>query len=426
MKKCLLACMFSLALCIGFTACEAQTELPSEVTLTPAPTPEVSEEKARYYSDYDYLWSVIENEFGLMDVAENLTDEDFEAIKEGHRFRIEYITSDEMFFNEAIAPALGRFQSVGHMGVIDSSWYPYIYEIYTSLDDDTPGLNSTTLSLPQVQNFYTGSVDGAEQFISTDTQGVAVDSNESLVSDNLEFAYYPENSTAYVKIKNMTQPEENDDAITLENFFSEIESQGYEKCVIDLSQNPGGTDLYWHNNILAPNMKTALGYDAYSLIKGDLGASYLELEKGLTISAIEDFPEELFPNLSEAVLAEFKYFNKNTIALGYEEYPQLFSGEFYVLVGETTYSSASSFVRFCQETGFATIVGGANEGAGGGFDPMIIALPETGILFRLDVDTSINADGSFGEEVGIVADIEVPNGEAFVTRCLEAIWDKSD
>lgn len=72
-------------------------------------------------------------------------------------------------------------------------------------------------------------------------------SGSTAASDNLTFAYYPEQSAAYVKVRSMlsfgTEGFDRDQELLLD-FFQTIEAEGYENCIIDIRSNGGGSDLY--------------------------------------------------------------------------------------------------------------------------------------------------------------------------------------
>jgi len=102
----------------------------------------------------------------------------------------------------------------------------------------------------------------------------------------------------------------------------------------------------------------------------------------------------------------------------------LFSGKIWLLVSETSYSSSESFAMFCKQTGFATLVGTNTGGDGGGMDPIIFALPNTGILIRLSAEMSLNLDGSCNEEFGTTPDYPISENEDALGKCLEIIAQK--
>lgn len=77
----------------------------------------------------------------------------------------------------------------------------------------------------------------------------------------------------------------------------------------------------------------------------------------------------------------------------FEPAPSPYPGKIWVLVDEGVYSASENFAAFCKNTGFATLVGEPTGGDGGIADPMLFALPESGLVVRFSVFYGLNADG---------------------------------
>ena len=83
---------------------------------------------------------------------------------------------------------------------------------------------------------------------------------------------------------------------------------------------------------------------------------------------------------------------------------------------------ASPFAVFCQETGFATLVGSPTGGDGiGALDPVFLQLPNSGILVQFTMMFGLNGDGSSSEETGTTPDILSPAGEPALVTALRAM-----
>lgn len=55
---------------------------------------------------------------------------------------------------------------------------------------------------------------------------------------------------------------------------------------------------------------------------------------------------------------------------------------------------------FCKNSGFATLVGTTTNGDGGVADPLLLALPNSGLLIRFSIFYGLNADGAGNEATG--------------------------
>ena len=100
---------------------------------------------------------------------------------------------------------------------------------------------------------------------------------------------------------------------------------------------------------------------------------------------------------------------------------QPFAGRIWVLVDESVYSASESFAMFCQQTGFATLVGRQTGGDGIGIDPVYLQLPNSGILVQYTPLFGLNPDGSSNEEVGTTPDLVSPGQEPPLVTALRAI-----
>ena len=99
-----------------------------------------------------------------------------------------------------------------------------------------------------------------------------------------------------------------------------------------------------------------------------------------------------------------------------------FHGRVWLLVGPMVYSASESFSVFCQSTGFATLVGRQTGGDGiGALDPILMRLPNSGILIQFTMMYGLNPDGSSSEEAGTAPDILSPAGEPALVTALRAI-----
>lgn len=76
---------------------------------------------------------------------------------------------------------------------------------------------------------------------------------------------------------------------------------------------------------------------------------------------------------------------------------------------------------FCKNTGFATLVGTTTNGDGGIADPLLFALPNSGLVVRFSVFYGLNEDGSGNEANGTEPDIVISENEDALEKCFELI-----
>lgn len=193
-----------------------------------------------------------------------------------------------------------------------------------------------------------------------------------------------------------------EDKLKIDAFLAQI-----EKCralIINIHENGGGSEDYWQKNIVARLIQSPINYIMYPVIKdGEMNRlfylSYFEKGKILQKEgSLQHIPQEL--------LDENYYIvdERNTII---PDQPVNFRGKIYLLVSEKVFSASECFAQFCKITGWATIVGQRTGGDGIGSDPIIVRLPESGILLCYPALVGVNYDGCLNFEERTVPDIVI-------------------
>ena len=128
------------------------------------------------------------------------------------------------------------------------------------------------------------------------------------------------------------------------------------------------------------------------------------------------------PKLERDGIQAATHFVESTLSVEPAAERAPFHGRIWVLVGPAVYSASESFAVFCQETGFATLVGSPTGGDGiGALDPVFLQLPNSGILVQFTMMFGLNTDGSSSEEAGTTPDLLSPGTEPPLITALRAI-----
>ena len=93
----------------------------------------------------------------------------------------------------------------------------------------------------------------------------------------------------------------------------------------------------------------------------------------------------------------------------------------WVLISGQVYSASEKFASFCKATGWATLVGTTTPGDGLGTTPILILLPDSGLLVRFSYFVGENPDGSINAVRGTCPDEICIKGTLPLDRCLELI-----
>ena len=135
---------------------------------------------------------------------------------------------------------------------------------------------------------------------------------------------------------------------------------------------------------------------------------------------IAELPD--LPKLNRDGLDAATHFVESTLHVDPAEERAAFHGRVWLLVGPMVYSASESFSVFCQATGFAALVGTQTSGDGiGALNPVLMRLPNSGILIQYTMMFGLNPDGSSSEEAGTTPDVLSPAGEPTLVTALRAV-----
>lgn len=170
---------------------------------------------------------------------------------------------------------------------------------------------------------------------------------------------------------------------------NEIQSNNYssvDKLILqDVINNEVGYMLFRYNS---PTIRNYLNRRELSL----------EPISKLPNKARENMPSETFDMFSD-------FYKINKTIPKNNNYK--FDGNIYLLVDNSVYSSSESFSIFCKDTGFATLIGETTGGDGGGIDPILFYLKNSGLIVRMSSNMYITSNGTCNEEFKTIPDYEI-------------------
>ena len=220
-------------------------------------------------------------------------------------------------------------------------------------------------------------------------------------------------TTGYIRINSFTYHEvRRADCAKIDSFMQDSEGK-YEKLIIDLRGNSGGSPKYWEEIFVERLIKEPCEHIQYSIVKKEAFNNLniykifvaFKYRKEIDFGRMEKIDIKEWPyKLPFYIEQEEYYLLKNTKEYEpYNSYP--FDGQVYLLTDQDTFSAAEDFVKAAKEMGFATIVG-ANTigGAAVSFAPWVFELPNSHIMISMEIDMSFNEDGSVNEIYGTKPD----------------------
>jgi hypothetical protein len=192
--------------------------------------------------------------------------------------------------------------------------------------------------------------------------------------------------------------------------FLEDSGGKYRKLIIDVRHNGGGLHYYGFDNLIAPFLDDSVRYTEVGGIRkpflADHKPDFLEsLRRGVSIFAHETAIEEIAPpeGFDKTRWVFYKITRRVDPRQRYK-----FSGQMYILLDGGTGSAADEYVNAAQRIGMATLVGQRTPGSCGPyFNPVMVRLPASGMIFLLEADLMLNQDGSVNEIAGTKPDIEL-------------------
>jgi len=385
--------------------------------------------------DYDTMWQTLEENFPYLEAIKRDLGIDWKPIKAEYRQVLEDSARDgylsQQMFLITLVDCLGEFQIKGHLYQIDPSERDYRVKMYSDPDYNKyticPNLLYLITSpktelfyekyaeLPPINMKYTSTSDSWENFDFSDAQVNTIDESAGV------FTAYPE-GTPYLRIPSMRNWSE-DTYEAVWNFLDEIKDE--DNLIIDIRGNGGGSDVVWINGIVAPLIDENSTYEYLMCTKcGTMNlALFPEIDKdahGVYVYNDNSWQDD-FPYIPPKLVGENDTLVRQTDTIHSFHKEEHFDGKIWVLVNSRCYSSADSFVYYCQKTGFATLVGTQTRGNGPGYAPLMMALPYSGMIINYDPCLTFNIDGTCNGTIGTTPDIIPADGVSALRTCLDTI-----
>lgn len=345
--------------------------------------------KEEKVEDFQYMYDVIKESYPYLEVNKRVNGIDWLANREYYLEKIKNTKDDKVFISE-INKILADLNN-GHTHLIDDS---AIFKIF----DDTYGELGW-------YDFFDDKV-VKKRYESLDETDVnnKVFSNEDLILKDVV-----EGKIGYIYLPQMTPRGESieDDMEMISKYIKTLEN--HEVIVIDIRGNSGGSDEYW-TEVISRIIPKEYNTGGYTLFRdSDIINDYIK-KREINIENVEDLPQEIVSNGPDEITRNFKYFYKNNRSIIPEDSIN-FEGNIYLLVDNIVYSSSESFSIFCKETGFATVIGETTGGDGGGFDPVLFNLKNSGLIVRIAGDMYLTDSGVCNEEFKTTPDYIIENPE---------------
>ena len=359
----------------------------SQAQDTPSPDHMLGLTAEQRMEDYKYLWSVLADSYPCWGILDR-EGVDVEGIYTSYRDMVAESDSDQTFY-QAVYSTLFLLGNNGHLSIVEPADYFSLLPSARLYRRSGQTAWADILERKETREKYRSLLALDRAINSSSEEEEPALETPAPAAGGVIPLLLPESGVGYVKIDSFPAEYEADRAI-LSDFYRQCGD--CTDLIFDLTDNSGGSEAYWEELLVAPHIDEPLSSEHLALVRHSRNnAPYLD----------QVFPAECLLPLNQL-----------------PSLPHLEPGD---LVDESVYSASESFALFCQQTGFATLVGSATSGDGIGTDPVFLQLPNSGILVQYTPVFGLNPDGSSNEELGTLPDLPSPPGEPPLITALRAI-----
>jgi len=352
--------------------------------------------------DFTYLYKTLKETYPYFGVNKRAHGIDWLANKSKYTKRICATQNDTTFYKEINQIMLDL--NSGHSDTYPTLIYDYFIEGYKLAAQEDSSYVAMVEELEKSSSkkcAYWTSIDE-----SIHRKNNAGGSNETHNPENnkpnISIQFIDYKSIALISIHSFSYDLIEQDKDTLKTFLKK--AFDYDKLIINIQGNGGGNSEYWQNHIVPYLINQDISYHDVLAFRNHERIFKFKphYSSNMDYSELKSLPK-LPPELNKKSFLYQK--NKNTVLAKPENGP--YKGKIYLLVDGHVFSSAESFAFFCKSTKFATVAGTTTNGAGVGSDPILLALPNSGIIIRYTTEMGLNPDGSSNEEMKTQPDIEL-------------------
>ena len=347
--------------------------------------------------DFEYLYAVLRDNYPFFGVAERKYGVDWLAKHDEYVLRLKATADDAAYYREL--NSILRELHDGHLDFSPTIKYSKFKPILDGLGPDFEPW-SRAMHRDSVRAVYW------EQLLAKKDVEHKPVKKKSLPKQRGKKSYYPDTllcngKIALMRLSSLPYEKISVDSLRIASFLSTISEADY--LIIDIQGNSGGSELYWSRLVVSRLIPKPITYFSTQIVRGgeinrEYCPEFFEEAESLTGEVCSGLPDELYDGTF--------YLRKYPCEVAASD-PIAFRGKIYLLVDRKVFSSAGGWADFCKQTGWATVVGETTGVQGIGRDPIVISLPESGLLLRYPYCNGINADGTFNGEVGVRPDIEI-------------------
>ncbi|MGG7097002.1 S41 family peptidase [Clostridium sardiniense] len=369
--------------------------------------------KNQMMEDFNYLFNSIIDNYPYLDVNKRVNEVDFKANETIYRDMIKECENDDEF--ETAIKIIVKDLNNSHSYIFNKEVLEQFRNIYNKIPTGSwYDLNRKVLNNKKALRRY-GLSREVKELEKKESAFYEKPKFKDIVNGEIGYMEIPlMNNSSYIK-------EDKEDIL---GYLESIKN--YDAVVVDIRGNRGGDSNYWHyifSNIVNRDYYT----EYYSFYKdGKLINKFLNYNKNF-IKPVEKLDTSNLKNLPQEVTRDFKSYSKDKYSVEKASSSINFKGKIYLLVDDKVFSSAEALAVFAKSTGMATLIGEKTKGDGIGSDPMLMMLPNSGLVFNFTKEMGTTIDGTCNEEHKTNPDIIVNNpkktGDFKTDECIKKVLE---
>ena len=349
----------------------------------------------KYLKDFDYFIKTIEENYPFLEMSERLSNLQWEKAKKAARDKVESCTSMNDFEN-IIDGVLEKLHNGHTQRIQDTQSLMYTMKLYEQRFAKQPrDYRYQMIKKLKTKAVYEHYGFDEKQFCDYVLPNAATDENVTVNAKALLL----DGQVMYIRIPKMLSLETSKkDEEMLASFLKA--NQSAKALILDIRGNGGGNSLYWSEMLLPKIVDKTITVTSYVFLKDGEYANMIEGER-ITDMKLPNirFPKSEFSQFSHGIVGDMKVVPaKDSIR---------FKKPIYLLIDENVYSSSEMLANFLKQSKAATIVGGVSGGDGIGSDPVLFALPNSGIVIRMAICLGVDEDGNINDEIKTQPDVHV-------------------
>lgn len=349
----------------------------------------------KYLKDFDYFIKTIEENYPFLEMSERLSNLQWEKAKKAARDKVESCTSMNDFEN-IIDGVLEKLHNGHTQRIQDTQSLMYTMKLYEQSFAKQPrDYRYQMRKKLKTKAVYEHYGFDEKQFCDYVLPNAATDENVTVNAKALLL----DGQVMYIRIPKMLSLETSKkDEEMLASFLKA--NQSAKALILDIRGNGGGNSLYWSEMLLPKIVDKTITVTSYVFLKDGEYANMIEGER-ITDMKLPNirFPKSEFSQFSHGIVGDMKVVPaKDSIR---------FKKPIYLLIDENVYSSSEMLANFLKQSKAATIVGGVSGGDGIGSDPVLFALPNSGIVIRMAICLGVDEDGNINDEIKTQPDVHV-------------------